>query len=584
MSENAGSPAAVQAEDQARRAARLMGTAHGAAGLTPFTDDGLADDNYARQPDGYTNCLEWADGVAMLLAALGVPASGREAGWRIARDYIRAYDAAWDGTPGGEPATPVEMIAQLREMGLDNPGLRACGHCAGHPAGFLPDGRCAVVLAASPCDSLDQAMAAPLAVAICTPAPDGGPEPGEVWGELSPAGVLRFLAQEMTARDHPEHREGTQVIAGRFGLDDNAARGFLARSLRRFRGETAREGESWALEPGWNPGSLPDWEGGLVRDLIEQAVDAGVITLPGGAARTGLVVDVSEDGDWLYQWRISLPGDDWSFTLGNTDLLAVQPAAGHSPAPTRGKGSRAALAVLREAADAGNLVLDAHRKALCSVPARETAPAAGEAAVPAWLSLDTIPAHARGTLRAAARLLGEAHAAAGLTPYATDRPADDYSRASGGYTAYIEHEDGVLLLLTALGVPLSEEDSGPWFEACWSIARAYTDGYDSVLMTPQQMVAEMRRIGIRDADLRGGTGDQNPAGTLGHGQLAVVYQAARVADDLPDAGMVMPLTLVIYEPGEGAGEPAASWAGLTPEAVLDQLASRHSQAQAPRSE
>lgn len=91
-----------------------------------------------------------------------------------------------------------------------------------------------------------------------------------------------------------------------------------------------------------------------------------------------------------------------------------------------------------------------------------------------------ISAAAESGFRQAARLLGASHGAARLTPYvADDRPEGDYSRTVTGYTSYLAWEDGVNLLMAALGVRVPEADEGPWFDACWRVAHDYIDAYDS---------------------------------------------------------------------------------------------------------
>lgn len=102
--------------------------------------------------------------------------------------------------------------------------------------------------------------------------------------------------------------------------------------------------------------------------------------------------------------------------------------------------------------------------------------------------------------RETARRLGAEHGTARLTPFvAEDRPAGDYARSVTGYTGYLLHEDGVLVLLAALGVPVPETDEGPWFDACWRIAHAYTEP-----TTRPATLAVMRigkpRAGARDDD------------------------------------------------------------------------------------
>ena len=95
-------------------------------------------------------------------------------------------------------------------------------------------------------------------------------------------------------------------------------------------------------------------------------------------------------------------------------------------------------------------------------------------------AVNPISAAAESGFRQAARLLGASHGTARLTPYvADDRPEGDYSRTVTGYTSYLAWEDGVNLLMAALGVCVPEADEGPWFDACWRVAHDYIDAYDS---------------------------------------------------------------------------------------------------------
>jgi hypothetical protein len=192
---------------------------------------------------------------------------------------------------------------------------------------------------------------------------------------------------------------------------------------------------------------------------------------------------------------------------------------------------------------------------------------------------------AESRFRQAARRLGAEHGSAGLTPFVTDnRPEGDYSRTVTGYTSYLAYEDGVLLLMAALDVPVPEADEGPWFDACWRVAREYTDAYDSALAegsqprtaTPAQMAARMRALGITDAHLREGDQlDEHPAGTLPDGRIAIVYEAGHPGTDGgPDIPMAQPLAVAVYVPGPDGGinEPEDSYGDLTPDQVIHVLA------------
>jgi hypothetical protein len=67
-----------------------------------------------------------------------------------------------------------------------------------------------------------------------------------------------------------------------------------------------------------------------------------------------------------------------------------------------------------------------------------------------------------------------------VTPFvADDHPDGAYGRTVTGYTSYLAYQDGVLLLMAALHVPVPEADQGPWSDACWRIADEYKDAYDA---------------------------------------------------------------------------------------------------------
>jgi hypothetical protein len=168
---------------------------------------------------------------------------------------------------------------------------------------------------------------------------------------------------------------------------------------------------------------------------------------------------------------------------------------------------------------------------------------------------------AESRFRQAARQLGAAHGSAGLTPYvADDRPEDDYSRTLSGYTGYLAHEDGVLLLMTALGVPVPEADEGPWSGAYWRIAREYTDAYDSAVRAwppvPGFVTANGLATWLRDI----GTSDTRVV-TTGRGTIAVTgtlpsngWGFAVDAGPATEAGQLLPdsLTLHRYESSDPA--------------------------------
>lgn len=178
----------------------------------------------------------------------------------------------------------------------------------------------------------------------------------------------------------------------------------------------------------------------------------------------------------------------------------------------------------------------------------------------------------------AACQLGAAHGAAWQTPFvASDRPGDDYSRTIGGYTSYIEHEDGVILLMTALGMPVPEAEEGPWFDACWRVARAYMTAYDSAARAwpPEGVIASADDLAARLREI--GTSDTR-AVTTSRGTVAVTGWLPSDAwgfsvDAAPatSAGELLPvsLTLNYYESADPPGAPDPDAAPHITEGVMD---------------
>lgn len=189
-----------------------------------------------------------------------------------------------------------------------------------------------------------------------------------------------------------------------------------------------------------------------------------------------------------------------------------------------------------------------------------------------------IGAAAESRFAEAARRLGTVHGAAWLTPYvAADRPDDDYSRTVGGYTSYIEHEDGVVLLITALGMPAPEADEGPWFDACWRVARAYMAAYDSaartwppapVIASTDVLAARLSEIGTSDtAVVTTSSGTVAVTGWLpseGWGFAVDAAPATAAGQPLPDV-----LTLHYYESADPPRPPDPDAAPAITEGQMD---------------
>lgn len=95
-------------------------------------------------------------------------------------------------------------------------------------------------------------------------------------------------------------------------------------------------------------------------------------------------------------------------------------------------------------------------------------------------------------------------------------------------------------------------------------------------VTPNQMVARMREIGITGAYLRPGDQmNEHPAGTLPDGSLAIVYEADHPdTDGGPDIPMTGPLSVAIFAPGPDGSisEPDDCYGPLTPDQAIGILA------------
>lgn len=173
-----------------------------------------------------------------------------------------------------------------------------------------------------------------------------------------PAGAARYLVTEITRGLPPD-----PAAPARFELDDSAARRFLRRSLRRHAGQLADgEGggagryENWLLSPGWDLRRLCSDELGNVEDLVHQAItEARAITCIVPGADLELLIDGGSD--WMYQWRVTLPGHP-GFALCSPYRHEYK-YLGSRAADTdpRVRGSATALAILREAAEAGTSLL-----------------------------------------------------------------------------------------------------------------------------------------------------------------------------------------------------------------------------------
>jgi hypothetical protein len=166
----------------------------------------------------------------------------------------------------------------------------------------------------------------------------------------------------------------------RFELNEQAAREFLARALRRTAGdvEVPVEGESWTLAPGWDLRKIYADETGHVENLVYQAIwETGVITCTHEGVDIDLFIEAPLGGDWMYQWRVSFPPGS-QFAICNpyrADFRRLGWFDGERD--PKAKGCRTAMAILREAVDYGNQILFAHAVAGGRIPATRHRPPRG---------------------------------------------------------------------------------------------------------------------------------------------------------------------------------------------------------------
>lgn len=143
-----------------------------------------------------------------------------------------------------------------------------------------------------------------------------------------------------------------------FALDEDAARRFLHRALRRHsghlsmgEGEGASQFEGWELEPGWDLAEIPRDETGHVEDLVYEAASlARALTSAIPDARIELDVDTHQNCQWLVKFP-----PEYGFALASPYRTELHKLSwGYGNGATRVKGAAAALAVLRAAAEHGS--------------------------------------------------------------------------------------------------------------------------------------------------------------------------------------------------------------------------------------
>lgn len=187
----------------------------------------------------------------------------------------------------------------------------------------------------------------------------------------APGALARYACRQL-ARLAPRRRRRP---ADWFRLDEDKARAFLARSLRRYDGSLgegegagAGEGESWTLRPGWDLATLYADDASDVEHLVFQAAwEAGAITCTVPGTDIELIIEARPYDGWLYQWRLSFPSGT-GFALCDPWREEFRRIGWHDDGRTSAKGSRAALGVLREAVATANQLLAAYAAAGGRVP------------------------------------------------------------------------------------------------------------------------------------------------------------------------------------------------------------------------
>lgn len=199
--------------------------------------------------------------------------------------------------------------------------------------------------------------------------------------ELGETGKTSLSDEGRSATTLSRHKP----TAPRFELDEVRARAFLHRALRRYdgsltdgEGDGVRQDENWTLKPGWNTDIIFSDELNHVENLIHQAIHVvGAITLiadrPAGPEDVDieLLTEVLADGDWLYQWRVSLPVGV-PFALCSPYREEIRYLGWTDTDDIKAKGCRAAMGILREAVATANQILAAHADAGGHIPTSTT--------------------------------------------------------------------------------------------------------------------------------------------------------------------------------------------------------------------
>jgi hypothetical protein len=175
--------------------------------------------------------------------------------------------------------------------------------------------------------------------------------------QVPPAARMRAAARRTwrACRTYPARRR-----CPRFELNEQAARDFLARSLRREAGDLDLpvSGENWTLAAGWDLPKLYADETDRVENLVYQAIwEAGVpvITCTHDGVDIDLLLETPLGGDWMYQWRVSCPPGRL-FALCNPYREEYR-RLGWYDTGIKSQGCRTAMAILIEAVAYSNQLL-----------------------------------------------------------------------------------------------------------------------------------------------------------------------------------------------------------------------------------
>lgn len=191
--------------------------------------------------------------------------------------------------------------------------------------------------------------------------------------------AARVVDDRQGDNDVDAHHRSDHARAHRstFELDETKARAFLHRALRRYDGtlpdgEGLSRDENWTLEPGWDTDNTVSDELSHIEDLVHQAVHVvGAITLTADApigpegVDIELLIEAPQDGDWNYQWRVSLP-ISVPFALCSPYREDIRGLGWTDD--IKAKGCRTAMGILREAVAAGNQILAAYTDANGRIP------------------------------------------------------------------------------------------------------------------------------------------------------------------------------------------------------------------------